>query len=71
MKIVEHVCWLVAGLQIGRLIIIMMILKIAIHLQQMQKIGPFRKSQKGFWHIQNWLKGSLERKRTSLQTKTQ
>jgi hypothetical protein len=28
------------------------LLQIAIHLQQMGKIGPFGKSRKVFWHIQ-------------------
>jgi hypothetical protein len=41
------------------------LLQIAIHLQQMGKIGPFRKRRKVFWHIQNGPKGFLERKRTS------
>jgi hypothetical protein len=47
------------------------ILQIAIHLQQMGKIGPFGKSRKVFWHIRKGLKGFLERKRTSFRTKTQ
>jgi hypothetical protein len=29
------------------------------------KIGPFGKSRKVFWHVQNGPKGFLERKRTS------
>jgi hypothetical protein len=47
------------------------ILQIAVHLQQMRKFGPFRKSRKVFQHIQNGPKGFLEHKRASLRTKTQ
>jgi hypothetical protein len=36
---------------------IIQLLQIAVHLQQMQKIGPFGKSGKGFLHIQNGPKG--------------
>jgi hypothetical protein len=46
------------------------LLQIAIHLQQMGKIGPFGKSRKVFWHIRKGPKGFLERKRTSFRTKT-
>jgi hypothetical protein len=35
------------------------LLQISIHLQQMGKIGPFGKSRKVFWHIQNGPKGFL------------
>jgi hypothetical protein len=48
----------------------LILLQISIHLQQMGKIGPFGKSKKVFWHIQNGQKGFLELKRTSFQTKT-
>jgi hypothetical protein len=47
------------------------LLQISIHLQRMGKIGPFGKSRKVFWPVQNGPKGFLERKRTSFRTKTQ
>jgi hypothetical protein len=37
--------------------ILVTIPQISIHLQQMGKIGPFGKSKKVFWHIQNGQKG--------------
>jgi hypothetical protein len=73
--IVEHgIDWIHVGLEIGQITAdlcpnlfqmtipkpLTILLHISVHLQQMGKFGPFKKSRKFFRHIQNWLKGLLE-----------